>query len=100
MATRRDLAQAQSFERRRVVAALDAGAPDGQEAEPARLGRLLLGGAALAALVLLGSAAAGPLEEALAAPAPHDPAPGAVPGGPANAKEPPTRTSRAPAGGG
>jgi len=94
--TRRDLAQAQSFERRRVVAAFVSGAPDGQEVEPSRSGRLLVGGVLIAVLVLLGSAAAGPVEEALDERGRDSAAPHRA----GNAKEPPTRTSRAPAGGG
>ncbi|NPC98205.1 type VII secretion protein EccB [Nocardioides sp. zg-DK7169] len=61
MVTRRDLAEAQAFERRRVATAFVSGAPDGQEVEPSRPGRLLFGGLVLAALVLAGSAAAGRL---------------------------------------
>jgi Type VII secretion system ESX-1, transport TM domain B len=96
--TRRDLAEAQSYERRRIVTAFVSGSPGGHEVEPPRTGRQLLGGVVLAVLVMAGSAAAGHVGQLLD----ERDRPGAAsaPDRGHNAKEPPTRTSGAPAGGG
>ena len=56
MATKRDLVEAYSFSRRRLVTAFVSGAPGGIEAEPARPGRTFVGGLALTVL-LMGAAA-------------------------------------------
>ncbi|GAA4702517.1 type VII secretion protein EccB [Nocardioides conyzicola] len=56
MATKKDLVEAYSFSRRRLVTAFVSGAPGGREVEPARPGRTIIGGLALA--VLLGAGAA------------------------------------------
>ncbi|WP_166389354.1 hypothetical protein [Nocardioides ochotonae] len=69
MVTRRDLAEAQSFERRRVVTAFVSGfvsgSPGEHEVEPPRTGRQLLGGVVLAVLVVAGSAAAAHIDRVL-----------------------------------
>lgn len=59
MATKKDLVEAYSFSRRRLVTAFVSGAPGGREVEPTRPGRTLVGGAALAVLLLAGAAIAG-----------------------------------------
>lgn len=59
MATTKDLAEAYAFSRRRLVTALVSGAPGGREVEPARPGRAMLGGLALAVLLVAGAALAG-----------------------------------------
>lgn len=59
MATKRDLVEAHAFSRRRLVTAFVSGAPGGREVEPVRPGRTLLGGAALAVLLVAGAAIAG-----------------------------------------
>lgn len=51
----RDLAEAHAFVRRRLVAAFLSGAPDGREIEPARPGRTVLAGAAVAVLLVGGA---------------------------------------------
>lgn len=61
MATKKDLVEAHSFSRRRLVTAFVSGAPGGREVEPSRPGRTLVGGAALAVLLLAGAAIAGAL---------------------------------------
>ncbi len=53
MTSRADLLEAQAFSRRRLLAVLVSGAPDGQEPEPAGSGRALLGGLVVAAVVML-----------------------------------------------
>ena len=53
MTSRKDLLEAQAYARRRVLAVLVAGAPGGREPEPARTGRSLLGGVAVAVVVAL-----------------------------------------------
>ena len=50
MATKKDLVEAYSFSRRRLVTAFVSGAPGGREVEPARPGRTIVGGLALAVL--------------------------------------------------
>lgn len=61
MATKRDLVEAHSFSRRRLVTAFVSGAPGGREVEPARPGRTIVGGLALAVLLVAGAAVAGVL---------------------------------------
>jgi hypothetical protein len=56
MTTRRDLVEANSFSRRRLVTAFISGAPGGREIEPARPGRTIVGGFALAVLLVGGAA--------------------------------------------
>src|SRR5690349_22826073 len=59
MATKRDLVEAHQFSRRRLITAFVSGAPGGREVEPARPGRVLVGGLALALLVVAGGAVTG-----------------------------------------
>lgn len=59
MATKRDLVEAYSFSRRRLVTAFVSGAPGGREVEPVRPGRTIIGGLALAVLLVLGAVIAG-----------------------------------------
>ena len=59
MATKKDLVEAYSFSRRRLVTAFVSGAPGGREVEPARPGRSVVGGLALAVLLVAGAASAG-----------------------------------------
>ncbi len=59
MATKTDLVEAYSFSRRRLVTAFVSGAPGGREVEPARPGRTIVGGLALAVLLVAGRAIAG-----------------------------------------
>jgi len=59
MATKKDLVEAYSFSRRRLVTAFVSGAPGGREVEPARPGRSIVGGVALAVLLMAGAAIAG-----------------------------------------
>lgn len=59
MATKKDLVEAHAFSRRRLVTAFVSGAPGGREVEPARPGRTLIGGAALAVLLVAGAAITG-----------------------------------------
>ena len=61
MATKKDLVEAYSFSRRRLVTAFVSGAPGGREVEPARPGRMIVGGIALAVLLIAGAAVAGAL---------------------------------------
>lgn len=61
MATKRDLVEAHAFSRRRLVTAFVSGAPGGREVEPARPGRTIVGGLALAVLLVAGAAVAGVL---------------------------------------
>ena len=56
MATKKDLVEAYSFSRRRLVTAFVSGAPGGREVEPARPGRAVIGGMAIAVLLLAGAA--------------------------------------------
>ena len=55
MATKKDLVEAYSFSRRRLVTAFVSGAPGGREVEPTRPGRTLIGGVALAVLLVAGA---------------------------------------------
>ena len=64
MATKRDLVEAYPFSRRRLVTAFVSGAPGGREVEPARPGRTIVGGLALAVLLVAGAAIAGRLRAA------------------------------------
>jgi len=59
VATKRDLVEAHQFSRRRLITAFVSGAPGGREVEPARPGRALVGGLALALLVVAGGAVTG-----------------------------------------
>ncbi|MGH3361959.1 MAG: type VII secretion protein EccB [Nocardioides sp.] len=59
MATKKDLVEAHAFSRRRLVTAFVSGAPGGREVEPARPGRTIVGGLALAVLLIAGAAIAG-----------------------------------------
>jgi len=59
MATKRDLVEAHAFSRRRLVTAFVSGAPGGREVEPVRPARVIVGGAALAVLLIAGAAIAG-----------------------------------------
>lgn len=59
MATKKDLTEAYAFSRRRLVTAFVSGAPGGREVEPARPGRTIIGGLALAVLLIAGAAVAG-----------------------------------------
>jgi len=58
MATKKDLVEAHAFSRRRLVTAFLSGAPGGREVEPARPGRTIVGGLALAVLLVAGAAIA------------------------------------------
>ncbi len=59
MATKKDLVEAHSFSKRRLVTAFVSGAPGGREVEPVRPGRVLVGGVILSLLLLAGAAVAG-----------------------------------------
>jgi type VII secretion protein EccB len=59
MSSKRDLVEAHSFNRRRLITAFTSGAPGGREVESPRHGRTLLGGAVLAVLVIVGAAITG-----------------------------------------
>ena len=59
MATARDLAEAHAFGRRRLVTAFVSGVPAGNGVEPLRPGRTLVGGVALAVLLVAGAGVAG-----------------------------------------
>jgi type VII secretion protein EccB len=59
VSTKRDLVEAHAFSRRRLVTAFVSGAPGGREVEPVRPGRTIVGGIALAVLLLAGAAIAG-----------------------------------------
>ncbi|WP_448631720.1 type VII secretion protein EccB [Cellulomonas soli] len=66
MASKRDLVEAQSFSRRRLLTAFQSGAPGGQELEPTSPMRGVVAGVALAALLVVGSLAFGMLSPTLA----------------------------------
>src|SRR5687768_16337025 len=59
MATKKDLVEAYSFSRRRLDTAFISGAPGGREVEPSRPGRTIVGGLALAVLLIAGAAVTG-----------------------------------------
>jgi type VII secretion protein EccB len=59
VATKKDLVEAYSFSRRRLVTAFVSGAPGGREVEPARPARSIVGGLAFAVLLVAGAAIAG-----------------------------------------
>lgn len=59
MATKKDLVEAYAFSRRRLVTAFISGAPGGREVEPSRPGRTIVGGLALAVLLIAGAAVTG-----------------------------------------
>jgi len=63
VATKKDLVEAYAFSRRRLVTAFVSGAPGGREVEPARPGRMIVGGIALAILLVAGAAIAGALSD-------------------------------------
>jgi hypothetical protein len=63
MTTPRDLLEAHSFNRRRLVTAFVSGAPGGREVEPARPWRIIMGGVALAVLLTAGAGVSGVLAE-------------------------------------
>lgn len=65
MSSKRDLVEAHSFNRRRLVTAFVSGAPGGREVEPARYGRAIIGGAVLAALIVVGAAVGGMIKPKL-----------------------------------
>ncbi|MBS43650.1 MAG: hypothetical protein CMH83_10920 [Nocardioides sp.] len=67
MATKKDLVEAYSFSRRRLVTAFVSGAPGGREVEPPRPGRTVVGGLALAVLLVAGTGVAHLLSPATAA---------------------------------
>ena len=58
MATKKDLVEAHAYSRRRLVTAFLSGAPGGREVEPARPGRTIVGGVALAVLLVAAAAIA------------------------------------------
>ncbi len=62
MATKKDLVEAYSFSRRRLITAFVSGAPGGREVEPNRPGRTIVGGVALAILLIAGAAVLGILK--------------------------------------
>jgi type VII secretion protein EccB len=62
MSSKRDLVEAHSFNRRRLITAFVSGAPGGREVEPVRYGRTLVGGLVLAALLVAGAAVSGYLK--------------------------------------
>lgn len=59
MSTKKDLVEAYAFSRRRLVTAFVSGAPGGREVEPARPGRTIVAGVAIAVLLMAGAAIAG-----------------------------------------
>lgn len=59
MATKKDLVEAHTFSRRRLITAFVSGAPGGREVEPVKPGRIIIGGVALSVLLLAGAAIAG-----------------------------------------
>jgi type VII secretion protein EccB len=59
MSSKRDLVEAHSFNRRRLITAFISGAPGGREVEPVRYGRTLIGGMVLAVLMVAGAGVAG-----------------------------------------
>ncbi|GAA4685853.1 type VII secretion protein EccB [Nocardioides nanhaiensis] len=59
MANKKDLVEAYSFSRRRLVTAFVSGAPGGREVEPTKPGRTIIGGVALAILLVAGAAVTG-----------------------------------------
>jgi type VII secretion protein EccB len=59
VSSKRDLVEAHSFSRRRLVTAFVSGAPGGREVEPVRPGRMIIGGVAIAVLLVAGAAVAG-----------------------------------------
>jgi type VII secretion protein EccB len=59
LATKRDLVEAHTFSRRRLVTAFVSGAPGGREVEPARPSRAIVGGLVIGVLLLAGALIAG-----------------------------------------
>ena len=66
MTTSRDLVEAYSFSRCRLVTAFISGAPGGREIEPPRAGRTIVAGVAFAVLVVAGAAVTRTLSPSLA----------------------------------
>jgi type VII secretion protein EccB len=62
VASKRDLVEAYSYNRRRLVTAFLSGAPGGREVEPSRQGKAIFAGVVLAALVVGAGAMAGEIE--------------------------------------
>jgi type VII secretion protein EccB len=65
VASKRELVEAHSYNRRRLVTAFLSGAPGGREVEPAKPGRAVVVGAVLAVLVVVGAAVFGFLRPGL-----------------------------------
>jgi type VII secretion protein EccB len=65
VASKKDLVEAQSFSRRRLLTAFASGAPGGRELEPTKPLRAVVGGIALTAFVVLGSLGFGMLSPTL-----------------------------------
>lgn len=73
MVTKQDLVEAYSFNRGRLVTAFVSGATGARAIEPARPGRNIVGGLALAGLLLAGAAIARSLSPSLPENCSHDP---------------------------
>ncbi|WP_028050055.1 type VII secretion protein EccB [Cellulomonas sp. URHD0024] len=65
MASKRDLVEAQTYSRRRLLTAFISGAPGGQEAEPTKPLRGVVAGVLLTTLIVVGSLAWGQLKPSL-----------------------------------
>ncbi|MBC9936558.1 MULTISPECIES: type VII secretion protein EccB [unclassified Leucobacter] len=65
MASKKDLIEAQSFSRNRLLSAFTGGAPGGKELEPAKPMRAVFGGVALTAMVILAGVFVGLLKPGL-----------------------------------
>ncbi len=65
MASKKDLAESQSFSRRRLLTAFVSGAPGGRELEPTKPMRAVVSGVALTVMVVLGSLAFGAISPGL-----------------------------------
>jgi type VII secretion protein EccB len=65
MSSKRDLVEAHSFNRRRLVTAFVSGAPGGREVEPVRYGRALIAGVVISGLVVAGAAVGGMIKPKL-----------------------------------
>ncbi|NCT89730.1 type VII secretion protein EccB [Cellulomonas sp. APG4] len=65
MATKKDLVEAQTFSRRRLLTAFVSGAPGGRELEPGKPLRAVVGGVTLSVLLVLGSLGFGLLRPTL-----------------------------------
>lgn len=73
MVTKQDLVEAYSFSRRRLVTAFVSGAAGAYESESARPGRNIVGGVALAGLLLAGAAIVRTLSPSVPENCSHDP---------------------------